>query len=118
MAKRVHHGQLVKAYLDRYGYTKAAVARNASLSKQGLNNLFDSERIDAGTLVRISKAINHDLLADIERAELEANPPEVNDGPATYGKEKSDPVEVVIKVDPRDRIKLRRVMEFLASLGE
>lgn len=116
MSKKVHHGELVKAYLDRFGYTKAAVARNASMSKQGLNNLFDSERIESGTLVRLSKAINHDLLADIEQAEAEQN--EVQEPAAPYKKPASDPVEVVIKVDPNDRAKLRRIMNFLTTLAD
>lgn len=56
-----HHGQFIKAYLDRLGFNKSAVARNAALSKQGLNDVFKRERLSRDLLERIGEAVNFDF---------------------------------------------------------
>ena len=62
-----HHGQFIKAYLDRLGFNKSAVARNASLSKQGLNDALKRTRLDENLLERIGKAVNFDFIAEFEK---------------------------------------------------
>lgn len=87
MSKKVHHGQLVSEYLEKYAFNKSGVARNAKLSKQRLNDLLDLQKIERGHLESLSAAVNYDFIAAIARAEQEGpmSSPMVADPQAVYG---------------------------------
>jgi hypothetical protein len=87
MAKKVHHGQLVGEYLDEHCFNKSGVARKAGLSKQRLNDLLGLPRIEREKLENLSKAVNYDFIAAIERKEQDVPMSDimVSDAPALYG---------------------------------
>ena len=63
----IHIGQLIKTVFDESGMTVAELARQIHLERTTIYSIFERPSVDAILLVKISKALNHNFLADIEK---------------------------------------------------
>jgi hypothetical protein len=117
---QLHQGEWLKKFLEDRCHNKAAVADKSSLSKQGLNNLFNTERIHYETMEKIGRAIDRDMFYEMEKAAAAQKLTVVQDPPASYQKPKNpnDLVEFKFLVDPSNTLKLHKAMQFIKELGQ
>lgn len=62
----IHIGQLVKSVFDESGLTVSELARRISVERTTVYSIFERPSIDVIQLVKISVALNHNFLYDIE----------------------------------------------------
>lgn len=62
----IHIGQLVKSVFDRSGMSVSELARRISVERTTVYSIFERPSVDVIQLVKISVALNHDFLYDIE----------------------------------------------------
>lgn len=125
VSKSVHHGQVVKEYLDKYGYNKTRVAQNSHMAKQTLNGLLKRAQLPEEDLVKLSRATNHDFVEDIHRREREslkadtspASPQytsTVADHEEHYGNIDGRPIQVIV-ISPGDEEYAKKIAELLTK---
>lgn len=62
----IHIGQLVKSVFDKSGLTVSELARRIDVERTTIYGIFDRPSVDVIQLVKISVALNHNFLYDIE----------------------------------------------------
>ena len=63
----IHIGQRIKAAFDESGMTVSDFARRIHLERSTVYGIFERPSIDSMLLARISLALNHNFLSDIEQ---------------------------------------------------
>lgn len=64
----IHVGHLIKSVFDGSGLTVSELARRINVERTTIYSIFDRPSVDVIQLVRISVALNHNFLADIEQS--------------------------------------------------
>ena len=65
--QNLHIGQLIKAVFDESGMTISEFARQIHLERSTVYSIFERQSVDAIQLARISLALKHNFLSDIEQ---------------------------------------------------
>lgn len=74
----IHIGHLIKSVFDESGMTVSELARQIHLERTTVYSIFDRPSVDAIQLAKISIALKHNFLFDIEREfGLQAEPASV-----------------------------------------
>ena len=63
----IHIGHLIKSVFDESGMTVSELARQIHLERTTVYSIFDRPSVDAIQLAKISVALKHNFLFDIER---------------------------------------------------
>jgi len=63
----IHIGHLIKTVFDASGLTVSELARRIHVERTTVYSIFERSSVDVLQLVRISVALNHNFLSDIER---------------------------------------------------
>lgn len=63
----IHIGYLIKSVFDESGMTVSELARQIHLERTTIYSIFERPSVDAIQLAKISKALKHNFLFDIER---------------------------------------------------
>lgn len=102
VSKKVHHGQLIKEYLDKYGYNISAVARNCNRSKQAMNGWFKKARWTEEMLELVSDATNHDFHSELfARSDIS----DVHEEQGSYGRNPDMQIVFNINFDDEEAVK-------------
>lgn len=62
----IHIGHLIKSVFDESGLSVSELARRISVERTTVYSIFERSSVDVIQLVRISVALNHNFLFDIE----------------------------------------------------
>ena len=62
-----HIGQMIKAVFDESGMSISEFARQIHLERTTVYSIFERPSIDSELLARISVALNHNFLSDVEQ---------------------------------------------------
>ena len=65
--QNLHIGQLIKAVFDESGMTVSEFARQIHLERSTVYSIFERQSIDTMQLARISLALKHNFLSDVEQ---------------------------------------------------
>ena len=63
----IHVGQMIKSVFDESGLSVSELARRIHVERTTVYSIFERSSIDVIQLVRISVALNHNFLSEIER---------------------------------------------------
>ncbi len=63
----IHIGHLIKSVFDASGMTVSELARQIHCERTNVYKIFNRRSIDVELLVKISKILNHNFLADVMR---------------------------------------------------
>ena len=64
---QLHIGQLIKAVFDESGMSISEFARQIHLERTTVYNIFERQSIDTMLLARVSLALKHNFLTDVEK---------------------------------------------------
>lgn len=62
---KLHIGHMVKSVFDKSGLSVAEFARRIHCERTNVYKIFNRQSIDVETLVKISKALEHNFLEDV-----------------------------------------------------
>ena len=65
--EKLHIGQMIKAVFDESGMSISEFARQIHLERTTVYSIFERPCIDSELLARISVALNHNFLSDVEQ---------------------------------------------------
>ena len=65
--RNLHIGQLIKTVFDESGMSVSEFARQIHLERSTVYSIFERQSIDAMQLARISLALKHNFLSDVEQ---------------------------------------------------
>lgn len=63
----IHIGHLIKSVFDESGLSVSELARRINVERTTVYSIFERSSIDVIQLVRISAALNHNFLFDVEQ---------------------------------------------------
>jgi len=91
------------------------VARNASLSKQGLNDALKRDRLDNELLERLGKAVNYDFIAELEKQRA-ANATISTATEPSGNYENTPDVQIIFSFNLDDKERLEKATELIRLL--